>query len=1009
MCDNKNSVMFTKTECLVLSPNFMLLDESQVLLRVLKQSNIYSFDLQNVVPSVDLTCLFAKASIDESNLWHRRLGHVNFKTMNKLMKGNLNSTVNKVAERKNKTLIKLARTMLADLLLPITFWAEAVNTACYVLNRALVTKTHNKTPYELLNGRTPRQDFMRPFGYLVTILNTLDPLGKFRGKADEGFLVGYSVTSKAFRVFNTKTKKVKENQHVKFLENKPNVTGPGPNWLFDIDSLTNSMNYIPVFAGNQTDKNVGSQDTNGNAGTQDNVDTGKEVFNQHYIVLLLWSSITSTFKSLDDKATDDKPTNDTGSNTDTSELQSTGIFNSAYDDDLDIFESPIQSVGAKANFNNMEPSTIVSHIPIHRVHLDHPKDQILGDPKSVVQTRGMAKKSSRAHALMEPKKVSQALDDASCVEAMQEELLQFSLQKVWRLVDLPYGKKAIETKWVYRNKKDERGIVVRNKARLVAQGTRQEEGIDYDEKVWRLVDLPYRKKAIETKWVYRNKKDERGIVVRNKARLVAQGPIQEEGIYYVEVFAPVGQIEAIRILLAFASYMGFIVYQMDIKSAFLYGIIEEEVYVDDIIFRSTKKSLCDEFKALMHKSFLILKKFDFSSVKIASTPLEAQKPLVKDEEATDVDVHIYKSMIRSLMYSMASRPDIMFAVCACSRFHVTPKLTHLHAVKRIFRKSKTGCCQFLGRRLISWQCKKQPIVATSTTEAKYVAAANCCGQNLVYHLKIKHIEIRHHFIRDSYEKKLIKVLKIQTNDNVADLLTKAFDVMSNDPIALEIGSDDTLRCQETTLGDTDAQTREESMEHQDDLTDLYHPHPMIYLSQVLALEEAKTNQDKVITKLKLRVEKIEKKRKARTSQPMKRRLFKGRVKTSNDKSLGGSIADQVSTTRPEVSTVTPSTPLTTTTIFGDKDLTIAQTLIKLRKLPQRIYEEELLELDRAQKERQKQEQTTIADLIEEFDEIQARMDADHELAIRMTHEEQEKYTVEERARLLAEYFERRKK
>nr|GEX41274.1 hypothetical protein [Tanacetum cinerariifolium] len=488
--------------------------------------------------------------------------------------------------------------------------SEAVNTACYVLNRALVTKTHNKTPYELLNGRTPRLDVMRPFGYLVTILNTLDPLGKFKGKANKGFLVGYSVTSKAFRVFNTKTKKVKENQHVKFLENKPNVIGPGPNWLFDIDSLTNSMNYIPVFAGNQTDKNVGSQDTNGNAGTQDNVDTGNEVSNQHYIVLLLWSSISSTFKSLDDKATDDKPTNDIGSNiveqpvnkedqpyrdeldrlisqekeasdaanalrqefeqgcidqrgvpnsgstnsfnTDTAELQSTGIFNSAYDDDLDIFESPIQSVGAKADFNNMEPSTIVSHIPIHRVYLDHPKYQIMGDPKSVVQTRGMEKKSSRAHALvsyiykqrrtnrkdyenclftcflsqMEPKKVSQALDDASCVEAMQEELLQFSLQKVWRLVDLPYGKKAIETKWVYRNKKDERGIVVRNKARLVAQGTRQEEGIDYD-----------------------------------------------------EVFAPVAQIEAIRILFPFASYMGFIVYQMDIKSAFLYGIIEEDLYV----------------------------------------------------------------------------------------------------------------------------------------------------------------------------------------------------------------------------------------------------------------------------------------------------------------------------------------------------------------------------------------------------------------------------------------------
>nr|GEV48920.1 hypothetical protein [Tanacetum cinerariifolium] len=142
---------------------------------------------------------------------------------------------------------------------------EAVNTACYVLNRTLVTNHHNKTPYELLNGRSPRLDFKRPFGWPVTILNTLDLLGKFKGKADEVFLVGYSVTSKALRVFNTKTKKVKENLHVRFLENKPNVAGTEPNWLFDIDSLTNSMNYIPVFARNQTNKHAGPQDTNGNA------------------------------------------------------------------------------------------------------------------------------------------------------------------------------------------------------------------------------------------------------------------------------------------------------------------------------------------------------------------------------------------------------------------------------------------------------------------------------------------------------------------------------------------------------------------------------------------------------------------------------------------------------------------------------------------------------------------------------------------------------------------------
>ncbi|GJX81022.1 ribonuclease H-like domain-containing protein [Tanacetum coccineum] len=182
----------------------------------------------------ELTCLFAKATIDESNLWHMRLGHINFKNINKLVKGNLNG----IAERKNKTLIEAGRTMLVDSKLPTTFWAEAVNTACYVLNMVLVVKPHTKTPYELIRGRTLLIDFMKPFGCPVTILNTRDHLGKFDGKANEGFFVGYSVVSKAIN---------------------------GPDWLFDVDSLTNSINYVLVVARNQT---------NGIAGTRDNIVAG---------------------------------------------------------------------------------------------------------------------------------------------------------------------------------------------------------------------------------------------------------------------------------------------------------------------------------------------------------------------------------------------------------------------------------------------------------------------------------------------------------------------------------------------------------------------------------------------------------------------------------------------------------------------------------------------------------------------------------------------------------------
>ncbi|GJR20746.1 putative reverse transcriptase, RNA-dependent DNA polymerase [Tanacetum coccineum] len=330
----------------------------------------------------------------------------------------------------------------------------------------------------------------------------------------------------------------------------------------------------------------------------------------------------------------------------------------------------------------------------------------------------------------------------------------------------------------------------------------QEELLQFKlQQVWTLMDLPHRKRAIGTKWNYRNKKDERSIVVRNKARLVAQGYTQEKGIDYDEVFALAARIEAITLFLAYASFKDFAVYQMDVKSAFLYGKIEEEVYV------------CQppgfEDPKFPNKVYKV--------EKIASTPIKTSKPLLKDAEAKDVDVHLYRSMIGSLIYLIASRPDIMFVVCAFARFEVTPKVSHLHAVKRIFRylkgQPKLGLwypkdSPFDLEAYTDSDYARQTIVATSTTEAEYVAAASCCEQvlwiqnqmldygynfmntkifidnesticivkNPVFHSNTKHIEIRHHFIRDSNEKKLIQMIKIHTDLNVADLLTKAFDV-----------------------------------------------------------------------------------------------------------------------------------------------------------------------------------------------------------------------------------------
>ncbi|GJY01469.1 putative ribonuclease H-like domain-containing protein [Tanacetum coccineum] len=761
MCAKKNNVLFTKTKCLVLSPNLKLLDESQVLLKVLKHDNVYSFDLKNVVPSEGLTCLFAKATIDESNLWHRRLGHINFKNMNKLVRGNL-----------------------------------------------------------------------------------------VRG-----------LPLKLFENDHTYVACQKGKQH--------KASWSGPDRLLIFDLLTNSMNMKQLLS---------EFKTNRNAGIKVNVDA---VPTQQYIrLLLLYDSPQSSEDAVADdtsKKTNEEPANEGERN---GQEKEGGASNKEDDLIFDIDDGSSKTVllcliceGAEADLNNLETTMNVSHIPTTRIHKDHPKDQIIGDINSATQTRRMTK-ISKEHAL-----------------------------KVWTLVDLPNGKRAIGTKWVFRNKKDERGIVVRNKARLVAQGYTQEEGIDYD-----------------------------------------------------EVFAPVARIEAIRLFLAYALFMGFIVYQMDVKSAFLYGTIEEEVYVcqppgfedpqfpdkvykvekalyglhqaprawyetlstyllenrfrrgtidktlfikkdkgdillvqvyvDDIIFGSTKKSLCVEFEQMMHKRFQmssigeltfflglqvkqkddgifisqdkyvadILKKFDFVTVKTASTPIETNKALLKDEEAEDVDVHLYRSMIRSLMYLTASRPDIMFDVCACARFQVTPKVSHLHAVKRIFRYLKgqpklglwypidspfdleaffnsdyVGAClaEIHNRRHVLWIQNQMLDYGFNFMNTKiYIdnESTICIVKNPVFHAKTKHIEIRHHFIRDSYEKRLIQVIKIPTDHNVVNLLTKAFDV-GDEAVHKELGDrmeraattassleakqdiGSGPRCQDTILGDVNAQTR----------------------------------------------------------------------------------------------------------------------------------------------------------------------------------------------------------
>ncbi|KAK9078005.1 hypothetical protein SSX86_002062 [Deinandra increscens subsp. villosa] len=873
MWDKNLNLMFNEKEAIVLKPGVKILDEL-IMFKEPKRDVLYILDMSVVAPSCGTACFISKASVDESDLWHRRLGHVNYNNMNiivnlGLVKGlpnkhfacsencvpclkgkqyrtsfkpKVESSISKplellhmdlfgptrvmslgkksycfgivrqfsaprtpqqngVAERRNRKLIEAARSMLADSNLPVIFWSEELNTACYVQNMILIVKGKYKTPYELWRKRKPNIYFFKPFGCPVTILITNELLPKFAEKAYEGYFVGYSSVSKAYKVYNKRTKIVEETINVSFNEKSPNNFDSQPSCLFDIDALKTAFNIISpvqVQPENQISETEESTESGSNEAENSNDSTSNELDLEHLTY-----------------------------NSDTNSHESVGVSNPM--SQLENFELELDRILPRLNI----PSNGRSHeFPMHidrRINKDHPLKNVIGDVKAHVLTR------------------TEALEDSSWVKAMQEELFQINKQKVWELVNLPDGAEPIGTKWVFRNKKDDRGIVVKNKARLVVQGYAQEEGIDYD-----------------------------------------------------EVFAPIVRLEAIRIFLAYAAFKDFQVFQMDVKSAFLYGLLEQEVYVkkphgfedphhpntvckvasnkplepDDIIFGSSNTALCKEFETLMQSKFEMssmgkltfflglqvkqnaagiflnqskyiedmLKGFDMLTCSSSKTPITTSHKLTSDLCGKPVDVHMYRAMIGSLMYLITSRPDIMFSVCLCARYQSSPKESHMLEVKRIFKylkgqpkvglwypknsdfsfkaftdsdyggcdidkKSTSGGCQFLGERLVSWQCKKQTCVSISTVKAEYIAASNCCSQvlwiqyqmldfgitfmetpifadnnsaisiinNPVKHSKTKHIDIRYHFIRDCAEENLIKLFKFHTDHHLADLFTKSFD------------------------------------------------------------------------------------------------------------------------------------------------------------------------------------------------------------------------------------------
>ncbi|GJX01066.1 putative ribonuclease H-like domain-containing protein [Tanacetum coccineum] len=621
---------------------------------------MYSVDIKNIVPKESLNCLVTKATLDESMLWHWRLGHVNFKTINKLVKENLVRGLPLKRFENDQTCVaclkgkqhkascksKIHNSITQPLfmshidLFGLTFVSSLMNKKyCLVVTddysrftwvfflaskdetsgilKSFITEIENlvdkkvkifRCDNEIEFKKRVMSDFCekkgikREFSVSVTILNTLELYGKFDRKSHEGFFVEYSLNSKAFRVYNIRTRKVEESLHIRFLEDKPIIAGYGPKLAIDIEDLPR-LHF----------------DAN-------------------------WKDGSLFDSSLKNASNDEpQPSSDAGKKDDEGVCKESGI---ADQEKSKNSTQGVNTAGPRDWTKTTNEQGFISAVYEGKTHED-------------LHTCLFACFLSQE----EPKKT---------------------------LVDLPHGKRAIGTKWVYKNKKDKRGIMIRKKAGLVAQGYTQEEGTDYDE----FTDKVYK---------------------------------VEKALY--------GLHQAPR-----AWYETLSTYLLD------NGFLRE---VPDISMTS-------------------------------STPMETSKPLLKDAEAEDVDVYLYRSMIGSLMYLTALRPDII---------------------------------------LILWRCKKQTIVANSTTEAEYVVAASCCRQvlwiqnqmadygynimntkifhdnesticivkNPVFHSKTKHIEIRHHFIRDSNENKLIQMIKIHTDQNVADLLTKAFDVSRFQYLIASIG------------------------------------------------------------------------------------------------------------------------------------------------------------------------------------------------------------------------------
>nr|GEY57513.1 hypothetical protein [Tanacetum cinerariifolium] len=640
ICDKKNRVLFTDTECLVLSKDFKLPDDSMVVLKVPRKHNLYTINLNDLCPRGNLACLVAHASFDESMKWHRRMGHVNYKNMNRLVKGNLVRGLPPKLFKHDHTCVACCK-------------GKQHKASYKAIHAVSVTSPHNKTPYALLTENIPSIRHLKPFGCHVTILNTSDHLGKFDGKADEGYIVGYSASNKAYKVYNVPNKWVEESMNLRLLEEKPNVQGLGHEWYFDLNYLTDTLvtfdaENLGLGFANEAEEHKTQASAKTVLPGCTPVPTGSIPVPTGSIpvpagdIMVSTDDVPAHPSSSTGLFFGDEPTTRFPCPSDLGNQDpSPGIFSSSsYDDEFGT------------TLNNVASTVEVSLVATKRINTIHPQSLIIGDPTLAVQTRSKVKQTTT----VEPKSVAQALEDPSWVDTMQEKMQQFKFQNVWVLVDFPaelmrkYMSLNLRVLWILN--------ILRRSTR---RGT-----ID------------------KTLFLKKNNRD----------------------------------------------------------------IILVQVYVDDIIFGSTKKAWCDEFEALMKGEFQmsvmgeltfflglqvqqkhdgifinqdkyvqeILNKFDLRCVRTATTPYEALKPKSKNESDSPVNAYLYRSMIGSLMYLTASRPDIMFAVSACLRNQVTPTTLNLEAVKKIFKYLKGQ------PKLGLWYPKKSPLVLEAYSDSDYAGA-----------------------------------------------------------------------------------------------------------------------------------------------------------------------------------------------------------------------------------------------------------------------------------------------